>query len=56
MTEVLSEDMKSEWAKQIPLRRAGRPEDVASVAVFLASDMSAYVTGQVINCCGGMNC
>lgn len=56
MTNVLSEDMKSEWAKQIPLRRAGKPEDVASVAVFLASDLSAYVTGQVISCCGGMNC
>ena len=56
MTGVLSEDMKNEWAKQIPLRRAGKPEDVAAVAVFLASDLSAYVTGQVINCCGGMNC
>ena len=56
MTGVLSEDMKNEWARQIPLRRAGKPEDVAAVAVFLASDLSAYVTGQVINCCGGMNC
>ena len=56
MTGVLSDNVKSEWEKQIPLRRCGKPEDVASVAVFLASDLSAYVTGQVINCCGGMNC
>ena len=56
MTGALPENVKSEWEKQIPLRRCGKPEDVASVAVFLASDLSAYVTGQVINCCGGMNC
>jgi len=56
MTGSLPENMKTEWEKQIPLRRAGKPEDVASVALFLASDMSAYVTGQVISCCGGMNC
>ena len=56
MTEALPENMRQEWEKQIPLRRAGGPEDVAKVAVFLASDMSSYVTGQVINCCGGMNC
>ena len=55
MTGALPENMKTEWEKQIPLRRAGKPEDVASVALFLASDMSAYVTGQVISCCGGMN-
>ena len=55
MTNALSEDMRKEWERQIPLRRAGTPEDVANVAVFLASDLSAYVTGQVINCCGGMN-
>ncbi|MBE6239464.1 MAG: 3-oxoacyl-[acyl-carrier-protein] reductase [Bacteroidales bacterium] len=55
MTGSLPENMKTEWEKQIPLRRAGKPEDVASVALFLASDMSAYVTGQVISCCGGMN-
>ena len=54
MTNALSEDMRKEWEKQIPLRRSGTPEDVANVALFLASDLSAYVTGQVINCCGGM--
>ena len=56
MTGSLSEDIRKEWEKQIPLRRGGTPEDVAGVALFLASDMSAYVTGQVINCCGGMGC
>ena len=56
MTEALPENIRQEWEKQIPLRRAGKPEDVAGVALFLASDMSVYVTGQVINCCGGMNC
>ena len=56
MTGALPENVKTEWEKQIPLRRAGKPEDVANVAVFLASDLSAYVTGQVVSCCGGMNC
>ena len=56
MTGALPENVRQEWEKQIPLRRAGKPEDVAAVALFLASDLSAYVTGQVINCCGGMNC
>ena len=56
MTSALPEDMRKEWEKHIPLRRGGTPEDVASVALFLASDMSSYVTGQVISCCGGMNC
>lgn len=55
MTAVLSEEVKTEWAKQIPLRRGGTPEDVANTAVYLASDLSSYVTGQVINVCGGMN-
>ena len=55
MTASLSEEIRDEWAKQIPLRRGGLPEDVANVAVFLASDLSSYVTGQVIHCCGGMN-
>lgn len=55
MTAVLSEEVKAEWAKQIPLRRGGTPDDVANVATFLASDLSSYVTGQVIHCCGGMN-
>ena len=55
MTNQLSEEVRKEWAKQIPLRRGGTPEDVANVATFLASDLSSYVTGQVIHCCGGMN-
>lgn len=54
MTGVLSDDLKKKWTEQIPLRRIGEAEDVANVAVFLASDLSAYVTGQVINVCGGM--
>ena len=54
MTSAVSEDMRKEWEKQIPLRRSGTPEDVANVALFLASDLSSYVTGQVINCCGGI--
>ena len=56
MTGALPENVRQEWEKQIPLRRGGTPEDVAGVALFLASDLSSYVTGQVINCCGGMNC
>lgn len=56
MTEAIPENVRQEWEKQIPLRRGGTPEDVANVALFLASDMAGYVTGQVINCCGGLNC
>jgi 3-oxoacyl-[acyl-carrier protein] reductase len=56
MTAAVPEQMRQEWAKNIPLRRSGQPEDAAGVALFLASDLSAYVTGQVISCCGGMNC
>ena len=55
MTANLSDDARENWLKSIPLRRAGVPEDVANVALFLASDMSSYVSGQVIQCCGGMN-
>ena len=55
MTAALTEEVKAEWAKSIPLRRGGTPEDVANVATFLASDLSSYVSGQVIHCCGGMN-
>ena len=54
MTAGLPDDVKKGWAAQIPLRRAGLPEDVANVCVFLASDLSNYVTGQVIAVCGGM--
>lgn len=54
MTDKLPEDVKKQWAEQIPLRRGGTPEDVANVCTFLASDLSSYVTGQVISVCGGM--
>jgi 3-oxoacyl-[acyl-carrier protein] reductase len=56
MTGALPEEIRKEWEKQIPMRRGGTPEDVAGVAVFLASDLAGYVTGQVISCCGGMGC
>ncbi|NDV67220.1 3-oxoacyl-[acyl-carrier-protein] reductase [Bacteroides sp. 224] len=55
MTDQLTDEVKAEWAKTIPLRRGGTPEDVANVATFLASDMSSYVSGQVLLCDGGMN-
>ena len=55
MTGVLNEDTKKQWLLNIPLRREGKVEDVAGVAVFLASDLASYVSGQVINCCGGLN-
>ncbi len=55
MTAKLPEDVRKQWAEQIPLKRAGQPEDVANMAIFLASDMAAYVTGQVFTVCGGMN-
>lgn len=54
MTAALSEKATKEWAAGIPLKRGGTPEEVANVAMFLASDMSSYVSGQVIHCCGGM--
>ncbi len=56
MTNQLSQEIKDQWAAQIPLRRGGTPEDVANVALFLASDLSSYVSGQVLHCCGAMNC
>jgi len=55
MTEKLPEKVREDWIKTIPLRRGGTPEDVANTCVFLGSDLSSYVTGQVINVCGGMN-
>lgn len=55
MTAALPEEIRKEWCQKIPLRRGGKVEDIASVATFLASDMSSYVTGQVIQVDGGMN-
>lgn len=54
MTEKLGEDVVKGWTENIPLKRGGSPEDVANACVFLASDMSAYVTGQTLNVDGGM--
>ena len=54
MTAALDEKVVQEWRNSIPLKRGGTPKDVADVTVFLASDMSAYVTGQTIHVCGGM--
>ncbi len=55
MTAALPDAVREEWCKKIPLRRGGQVEDIANVATFLASDMSSYVTGQVIQVDGGMN-
>ena len=54
MTQGLDSEVSNEWKNNIPLKRTGSTHDVANVVVFLASDMSSYVTGQVINVCGGM--
>ena len=54
MTKALQQDQINEWAESIPLKRSGKPEDVANTSLFLASDMSSYITGQVMNVCGGM--
>ncbi|HBZ25943.1 MAG TPA: beta-ketoacyl-ACP reductase [Rikenellaceae bacterium] len=54
MTDKLPDEVKKLWAEQIPLRRGGSAEDVANVCLFLASELSSYVTGQVISVCGGM--
>ena len=54
MTENLPPDVKNEWIGKIPLRRGGTPEDVADTALFLASGLSSYITGQTIHVCGGM--
>lgn len=55
MTHALTDEQRAKWAETIPLRRGGSPDEVAKVCVFLASDLSSYVSGQVINVCGGMN-
>ena len=54
MTKKLPEDVIKEYLKMIPLKRMGKTDDVANLCVFLASDMAKYITGQVINCDGGM--
>ena len=54
MTEKLPEDVKTEWINKIPLKRGGTPADVANTALYLASDLSSYVSGQTIHVCGGM--
>jgi len=54
MTHKLPDNIKKQWEDKIPLKRGGTPEDVANVAIFLASDFSSYVNGQVINVCGGL--
>ncbi|MAQ47904.1 MAG: 3-oxoacyl-[acyl-carrier-protein] reductase [Flavobacteriales bacterium] len=54
MTNRLDTDVVNQWKESIPLKRTGNSENVANVALFLASDLSSYITGQVINVCGGM--
>ena len=54
MTEVLDPAVVEQWRNAIPLKRGGKPEDVANATVFLASDMSGYITGQTLHVCGGM--
>jgi len=54
MTAALDQDVVAQWRKSIPLKRGGSPKDVADLTVFLASDMSTYITGQTVNVCGGM--
>ena len=56
MTAVLDEKLKAGWIEGIPLKRAGSTKDVANACLFLASDMSTYVTGQVLGVDGGMGC
>ena len=55
MTQHISESLKEEFEKSVSLKRIGQANEVAQVAVFLASDMSSYITGQVIQVCGGVN-
>ncbi len=56
MTQAVKEEIRSSWIEQIPLKRVGKTEDVAQAALFLASDMSSYITGQVLGVDGGMGC
>lgn len=54
MTESLAEEVVNQWRNSIPLKRGGTPQDIANASLFLASDLSSYITGQVIHVCGGM--
>ena len=54
MTEVLDEKVVEEWRNSIPLKRGGNPKDIAGTCVWLASDLSSYVTGQTIHVNGGL--
>ena len=55
MTGALDEKVVQQWRDSIPLKRGGTPEDIANATLFLASDMSAYITGQTLHVCGGMH-
>jgi 3-oxoacyl-[acyl-carrier protein] reductase len=54
MTGALNEEVVAKWEESIPLKRGGNTDDVANACIFLGSDMSTYITGQVLNVCGGM--
>lgn len=54
MTEQIPEEIKARWCQRIPLHRAGRPEEVANAVLFYASDLSSYLSGDVMHCCGGL--
>jgi 3-oxoacyl-[acyl-carrier protein] reductase len=54
MTEALDQKVVEEWRNSIPMKRGGSPTDVANTTIYLASNLSAYVTGQTIHVCGGM--
>jgi 3-oxoacyl-[acyl-carrier protein] reductase len=54
MTDATTDAQRKFWMDMVPMRRCGQPEEVANVALFLASDLASYVSGQVINCCGGL--
>ena len=54
MTENLGEEVIKSWRNSIPLKRGGTTKDVANTTLFLASDLSAYITGQTLHVCGGM--
>lgn len=55
MTAKLPQEFRDKWIQDIPMKRAGTPDDVANLALFLASDLSCYVTGQAITVCGGLH-